>query len=717
MRWLMIIDNADDMDMFFPNQLKQDAPGEDSQTTAALTGGNLARYIPDCNHGSVLITTRDKKAGVRLCQGLSPIEVDKMTDDEAYQLVQQITSTQKPPVNETVRLISKLEHLPLALAQAASFIQENNISINAYVQLLDESDSALIDQLSESFETVGRDSETPHAVTAAWIISFEQIRRKEAFISDILSFLSFFHFQAIPRDFVKDYYQQRYQGQIEGDTLATAVLMKALGTLKAFSFISEGEDKSLSMHRLVQLVTQKWVINEGQVDKFAKFALTTMLANYPPGEFDTREICMRYLPHANSVLAKNKIGLDNDEAIAILLSRLTGYFGFQGDGVKAEHFGRQATEISKRVWGENHATTIICIGNLAEAYRHQSRYKEAEDLGVQALEKKKAVLGEEDPETLRTMCNLALTYLGQGRWKESEGLLVQANETFKRVLGKEHPDTLNCAMGLALAYQSQGLLGEAEGLLVEILELSKKVMGVEHLYTMNCMSNLALTYIDQHRWEEAENLGIQALEIKKRFLGEEHPDTLSNLTNMAYTYYSQGLLEKAEDLGTRVIEVKRRVLGENHALTLQSFNNLMLVYNKQERWKEAEDLGIRIIRITEASKKKLGEEPSHAMAILVMNNLAVIYQHRGRWEEAEALGRRSLELSKKSLGEDHDTTLMMLANYAFTLQGLGRTREAIAQLADCVAGQEKTLRRDHADSKRNAEVLKQWRKNLKDLSK
>lgn len=184
----MVIDNADDMDIFFANQLKKDAPGEGSQTTAALTSGNLAQYIPDCNHGSILITTRDKKAGVRLCQGLPPIEINKMTDDEAYQLMQRIISAQQISADETVRLLAKLEYLPLALAQAASFIQENGISIDDYVQLLHESDSAFIDQLSESFETVGRDSETPHAVTATWIISFEQIRRKQPLISDILSF-------------------------------------------------------------------------------------------------------------------------------------------------------------------------------------------------------------------------------------------------------------------------------------------------------------------------------------------------------------------------------------------------------------------------------------------------------------------------------------------------------------------------------------------------
>lgn len=711
MQWLIVIDNADDMGMFFPNQLKKDAPGEGSQTTAALTSGNLAHYIPDCNHGSVLITTRDKKAGVRLCQGLSPIEIDKMTDDEAYQLLQVIISTQQISVDETARLLSKLKHPPLALAQAASFIQENDISIDDYVRLLDESDSAFIDQLSESFETVGRDSETPHAVTATWIISFEQIKKQEALASDILSFLSFFHFQAIPKHFVEDYHHRRYQEQTKGDTSTTAVLVKALGTLKAFSFISEGGDKSLTMHRLVQLVTQKWIINEGQVAKFSKLAMRTMTANYPFGEFETREICLRYLPHANSILEKNRIGLDNDINIATLLGRMSGYFLFKGDWVKAEDLGTQAVETFKRVSGENNLHTIRCMSNLAEGYRRQSRYKEAEDLGLQALEKCKAVLGEEDPNTLRVMGNLALTYHEQGRWKESQGLQVQVIETFKRVLGENHPDTLNSLMSLALTYQSQGRWREAEDVLVQILEPCKEVLGVEHPIMMNCMSNLSTAYQHRGRWKEAENLGEQVMEIKERVLGEEHPDTLTHISNMAYAYYGQGLLEKAEDVGTRLIEVERRVLGEDHELTLKSSNNLVLVYQEQERWKEAEDLGIRVL---EASKKRLGEE--HPNVMVAMNNLALIYQHGGRWEEAEVLGRRLMELSNKVLGEGHYAALIILGHFSNTLMHLGRTSEAIAKMADCVAGLERTLGRDNPDAEERAELLERWRKSVEDSS-
>lgn len=81
------------------------------------------------------------------------------------------------------------------------------------------------------------------------------------------------------------------------------------------------------MHRLVQLKTQKWVISEGPVAEFAKLAMKTMSASYPEGRFETREICLRYLLHANAVLEKCRMTSNNDtdRATATLLHNLSGY--------------------------------------------------------------------------------------------------------------------------------------------------------------------------------------------------------------------------------------------------------------------------------------------------------------------------------------------------------------------------------------------------------
>jgi len=119
-RWLMVIDNADDTQLF--SQL-----------------GELGQYIPECAHGSVLAMTRNEEAGSRLTSGRRPIEVVKMDEGESKQLLQEKLEEDDLDPGDLSMLSSRLEHLLLALVQAAAFIQENTISVKEYLRLLDKS--------------------------------------------------------------------------------------------------------------------------------------------------------------------------------------------------------------------------------------------------------------------------------------------------------------------------------------------------------------------------------------------------------------------------------------------------------------------------------------------------------------------------------------------------------------------------------------------------
>ncbi|KAH6866069.1 P-loop containing nucleoside triphosphate hydrolase protein, partial [Thelonectria olida] len=501
-RWLMVIDNADETELFFPSHQDRDKTGP---SNSKVKEGNLGRYIPVCSHGSILITSRNKQAAFDLAQGKPPIEVGEMTDDEAHRLVRAVLDDSEISTEDTSRLAARLEHLPLAIAQATAFIQRNTISISEYVQLLNEGDAALVDRLSEPFETAGRDSEIPHAVTATWIISFEQLERRHTPTSNVLSVISLFDRQGIPKKFVADYWHRTQAAESGGSEAAEVT--KVLGTLKAFSFISEGKDHSVDMHRLVQLVMRKWLFNEKKMAKFAQDALHIVSDAYPFGRFETRELCLKYLPHAQAVLKNGESGERDDEiAKASLLHGMAGYFLYQG------------------------------------------RWKEAEELFVRVMELRKRVLGEEHPSTLTSMANLASTYRNQGRWKEAEALQVRVMETRKRVLGEEHPSTLTSMANLASTYWNQGRWKEAEALEVRVMETSSRVLGEEHPSTLTSMANLASTYRNQGRWEEAEDLQAKELGICSRVLGEEHPDTLTSMANLASTYWNQGRWKEAEEL-------------------------------------------------------------------------------------------------------------------------------------------------------------------------
>ncbi|KAL7811186.1 hypothetical protein V8C44DRAFT_330904 [Trichoderma aethiopicum] len=488
MRWLLVIDNADDLALFFASQQKGDTSSPDAE---AHDSNNFVQYMPDCNHGSVLITTRNKQVGVRLCQGNAPTEVPKLTSHEAHQLVQNILKQTVPP-EELSSLSARLEHLPLALAQATSFIHENSISINQYLRLLDEDDATLVEQLSEPFETVGRDSETPHAVTATWIISFKQIEKNHPLASDLLCFMSIMHFQAIPSELVRGYCSTRDPDHTVGET--SLRMKKALGVLKAFSFISEGSRCSVNMHRLVHLVTQKWLINNNRMTKFVTCTNRLLWAIFPEEvTVFSAASCRQYLPHAMSALSKE--GTDFSEecsAKGLLLHKMAHYCAYQRGWKAMECFLTESIylQAQKPLDELLQCHLLSSINSLAVAYERQGRYEDAEGLIGPTIEMMKRLLGNDHPHTLTCMGTLASIWYKQDRWSEAESLEKQILDARKRILGEDDPETLRCKKNLALLYAQQGRQEEAEALQLEIQATEPEILEIRHLGPFGDLKNL-----------------------------------------------------------------------------------------------------------------------------------------------------------------------------------------------------------------------------------
>ncbi|KAH7129342.1 hypothetical protein B0J13DRAFT_530128 [Dactylonectria estremocensis] len=236
-----------------------------------------------------------------------------MDNSESQQLLQ--TKLDSQVTKDTASMLSsRFEHLPLALVQAAAFIRENSRTPDKYIELLDRSDQDLIDLPSQPFETVGRDSDTRHPVAKTLMLSFDKIRVQSPLASDLPSFKCLLNRQGIPEGFVYDFYQCSKEkirireprnnvgrkhapkpsigvdvksvetNDSESEDFAVAAMtiidvnsrtrvqdvdfVKSVGILKAFSFISEQEDGSLNMHRLVQLVTKRWLASQRSRNRF-----------------------------------------------------------------------------------------------------------------------------------------------------------------------------------------------------------------------------------------------------------------------------------------------------------------------------------------------------------------------------------------------------------------------------------------------------------------
>ncbi|KAJ0268771.1 hypothetical protein CBS470a_013803 [Colletotrichum nupharicola] len=702
-RWLMIIDNADDIQMLFSKR-NSEKP--------------ITSYLPKRENSKILITSRNSDAAERLTGNIKMIYmVPTMENEQALQLLQKKLGRD---VNNAaaLQLSRTLECIPLAVNQAAAYINKRSprVTILSYLDEFQKSEKRKGTLLRSDRGDIRRYDGVSNSVVVTWQVTFEQIKREQPRAANLLSLMSYFHAQNIPEYMLHDYYSgdiDSEEGSDEDGGTCDVDFEDDLDVLRGYSLATMTATPGLlEMHSLVQFCTKLWISEFGSPDRWKTLFLQSASEHFPSGVFETWQQCQTLMPHIQPLLEEEPSEERNRLEWGELLTNVSWYLVMLGNYSKAEVIVQQAVSTRAEILGQEHPSTLTSMANLASTYRNQGRWKEAEELEVRVMETGKRVLGEEHPDTLTSMANLASTYRNQGRWKEAEELNVRVIEMGKRVLREEHPLTLTSMANLASTYRNQGRWKEAEELFVRVIETSSRVLGEEHPDTLTSMANLASAYSNQGRWKEAEELEVRVIETRKRVLREEHPDTLASIANLASTYRNQGRWKEAEELFMRVIEMGKRVLREEHPLTLTSIANLASTYRNQGRWKEAEELFMRVI---ETSSRVLGEE--HPNTLTSMANLASAYSNQGRWKEAEELEVRVMETRKRVLGEEHPDTLTSMHNLAFTWKDQERWKDAIKLSKNCVRLRGNVLGVDHPDTISSASALSDWELDFGETSR
>ena len=167
-RWLLFIDNADDGKVFFDNI--GDLTGG---VAASVSKPTLFDYLPRSPKGSIIFTTRNKQAGLRLLGGLGYVTyVPKMSESESEKLLSQELREIDSDIGRTTELLDLLEHLPIAVIQAAAYIRKQSMTISDYLDLYHDQDSVATELLDEDFEDLRRDAKAVKSVFKTWVISF-----------------------------------------------------------------------------------------------------------------------------------------------------------------------------------------------------------------------------------------------------------------------------------------------------------------------------------------------------------------------------------------------------------------------------------------------------------------------------------------------------------------------------------------------------------------
>jgi tetratricopeptide (TPR) repeat protein len=569
--WLMIVDNADDPGVLLGST------DNDAMST------RLSDCLPHSSNGTILFTTRSRKVAGDLTPS-SVLELNDMSKAEARQLLARRLAKQALLDDATAvkELLAILTYLPLAIVQAAAFINNNDISVSGYISLFRHTGTES-ELFSESFEDPSRYREMDSTVAKTWHISFDQIQRQDQLAAEYLSFMACIDRIDIPQSLLP-----------RGGSLVQQV--KALGTLAGYAFITErqqtaqelGGERFFDMHRLVHMASAWWLEGHNERAIWVGKAVARLEELVPHGGHGRKEIWTPYLSHA--VYVAGLSDTIEETARASLLDRIGRCQASLGQFLAAENTHRQVLSLLEKILGKEHSLTLVSMSGVGLALLHQGRYEEAKSTIKQTLERREKALGVEHPDTLGSMSNLAIVLDKQGKHEEAESMNRQTLALREKVLGREHPSTLGSMSNLAVVLDMQSRYEEAESMIKQTLERQVKVLGREHISTLGSMSNLALVLDKQGKHEEAESINRQTLVRQETLLGPEHPDTLDSMSNLAVVLDKQGKHEEAESMNRQTLTLKETVLGREHPDTLMSVYRLaQLLAN---RYHNDESLGL-----------------------------------------------------------------------------------------------------------------------------
>ncbi|KNB18048.1 hypothetical protein FOXG_15699 [Fusarium oxysporum f. sp. lycopersici 4287] len=687
-RWLLIIDNSDDLALF----------GVNVGPTTAQKATSLLKYIPQGSTGTVLWISRDKRIAGTLVGPRRGIQVAEMTVNEAAVLLEIARNEKAWPQEATYTraLLEELHCLPLAISQAGAYMRRTLTPTKEYMSKLAEGKKRWRILNEVEFDRHRR-AEVPNSILETWNISIEQIRQENETAYKVLHILAYLDNQNIPFEIIAAAAKFGSRRPDERWSTMEQELDKAIVRLKEFSFLgarrTEAGEQIFEMHKLVQEAaryslnmkraserkrtrpkSRLWdkmrISSEKQhetrrgrwedVDDvyFSNGALQVMTNLFPKSKRETWALCEKYARHV--VLVCDWVKACGKEVEASdLLTRLSSYLYDRGRWREREAVDKRALELRQEILGEKHEQTIRSMASLAGTQLRQGRYHEAEETFIKVLELRQEVLGERHPHTIWSMASLAWTYREHGRYQEfmtmlqegkaslrdhdeqgmpllhlrrkkAEEIHIRVRALQEEVLGDKHPDTIWSMAELAMIYREQSRYAETEQIQLKVLALRQEVLGDKHPDTIWSRAELATTYREQGRYNEAEKMSVKVLALQQEVLGETHPDTMRSMGIVATICRGLGRYKEAEQMSIKVLVLQQEVLGERHPDTIRSMGNLAITYREQSRYKEAEQILIRVLALRQ---ELLGER--HLDIIWSRGNLAGIYHAQGLYEKAE----------------------------------------------------------------------------------
>ena len=583
-QWLLIVDNVDDADLLYPSN---------PQCI------RYADYLPRSETGSILLTTRNGKVGHEFAAAHDVLTLAGMNAEESVSLLS--TRLSNDQSEESLKeLTEELGQIPLALVQAASFINQNKMTVGKYLQLYRQSDSTKIQLLSDNFEDEERHAPSRNPIATTWSVSFEYIRKHDPQAADLLSFISMLANEGVP-EFLLPHGTDPVKFE------------KAIGTLQAFSFISirdvelqESRHRLFDFHRLVRVAMRNWLTMNGRFDTFTAHTIEELAIVVKCPDLNKYDFYSQFVPHAIELLAVDQLrGVSGPQDVpAIFLkhkrmkrfsllhrkpneecmhqgsicTRCTRFILYHvaqslynvGDYTSSRSFHQRNLAICTHLYGDSDDKSLLSLYRLVHVNRQLSEFETAEILCRKLIENSKPKFGPVGSYTLEGMQLLAEILKERKKYAEADTVERQLMEICHRDMDQTY-SYINLRRLVRLAYTlyRRREYDEAGKYQSRAVEGYKATKGLQDFNTIVELNQLAFIYFYLSRYDEAENYQRLAFDSRKILRGLGDPYTIHYMLELSQMLRWQSKIAEADELAESALSISAKSLGDTSPTYLE----------------------------------------------------------------------------------------------------------------------------------------------------
>ncbi|MFE7072110.1 FxSxx-COOH system tetratricopeptide repeat protein [Streptomyces sp. NPDC057620] len=657
-KWLLVLDGADE-------------PEEISGLVPTGTGHVLitSRNPQWREHNSRLleVPVYDRAESVAFVSRRAP----RLTRDEAGQLAE------------------ALEDLPLVLDQTAGWLNDSDMSVARYIDLLEGSIDQDVVRVSPDF---------PMPFQRAWSILLGKLYEAVPESVDLLRLCSFFAPGLIPVSLLRQVPTDRLPERVANLLEDPQLWAKAVDQLQRYSVIPEEfrpadadeaitSDEPFYLHRMVHQIVRQNMPDEDRelfIDVVRR-ALVTADPRSPDkrASWDAYAQLVPHLKYADVLGSK-------DRGAQLLILNSLRYMYRSGEYAAGLELGERAMEAWRALLGENHPRVWEAAHHYTNLLRAVGNYQQSEVVARAAAEYLKEEQGDDSLAYLKAAQGLAADLRGLARYEEALQLCERLVRMCRSALSDNSETTLRAENNLAVCLRLLGRYEKARDQDRRTWEERRQKRGTEHAETLYSESYYAtdLRLLGDHK--QAGSIQEKNVGELRKAVGPNHDETLLAEHNLARCLYDGGDRRKGGALMADLRERSERALGEMRPNTLIIASSHSCFARRDGDIDAARAASESVI-----ARYEMLFPDTHPYIAGARANHALILLDVGERDQAHELAEQSLARLTETVGTDHPWTMGCAVNASGVRKAVGDFDGAVELSGDTVERATVALGRTH----------------------